>query len=472
MSNSLSRRRFLVHSAAAGALCALTPTVDLFAQQTQPATDATAKYNGIVARIADPEIRAGVTTAIERNLLKAIIQRQYPGQFNISADGGAYGSDSTWPGLDSWQMAGAYLLLGRTQLVLDYFEFVRASQRKDGNVPWAIFTGNTRPDTTWLRGLQYPQGLFTYTPPKREGVPASALETREWIGMFNHWQPRANPLSNLAPVCYVLSAHEIFEHTRDAAWLKERLPSVENAAKFLLDRKTDNGLIPGSGFYTELPPRRGWDGITQCYTIHAFRLLASLFAAAGDDVSEMKWTTEADTLSKSFVKTFWRDDHFAEYVHFERGLVDSHGLSDVNWAAVAFGVADDGKAAKMWPVITADKGFWAGDIPTQSVSKPLTYEKWEYHEELPFGAPPTKDAAAMGRVWYLEYNACIRMRDMKRMIDGTRLVCRAAKDGYWRERYQVQPNGKVAPVGADKYCEYPAVLVRAVLGNPSEFCTE
>ena len=33
--------------------------------------------------------------------------------------------DATWPGLDSWQMAGAYLFLDRTRLVLDYFEFVR-----------------------------------------------------------------------------------------------------------------------------------------------------------------------------------------------------------------------------------------------------------------------------------------------------------------------------------------------------------
>jgi hypothetical protein len=413
-----------------------------------------------------------VTTAIEGNILKAISERLYPGQFNITADGGAYGSDSTWPGLDSWQMAGAFLLLGRTRLVLDYFEFVRASQRKDGNIPWAIFTGNTRPDTTWLRGLKYPDGLFSYTPSKRDDLPASASEQREWMGMFDHWQPLANPLSNLAPACYVLTSQEIFEHTRDQAWLKERLPSIEAAAKWVLGRKSENGLILGSGFYTELPPRRGWDGITQCYTVHAFRQLAKLFGAAGDESSRTTWTNNADALTKSFVETFWRGDHFAEYVHFERGLVDSHGLSDVNFAAIAFGLAADAPAAKMWPILTADKGFWAGDIPTQSVSRPLTYETWEYHEQLPFGAPPTKDAAAMGRVWYLETLACLRMGDTKRLIESTRLVCRAvSKDGYWRERYQVQPNGKVAPVGAERYCEYPAVLVRTVMGNPKLFCT-
>jgi hypothetical protein len=35
-------------------------------------------------------------------------------------------------------MTGAFLLLGRTRLVLDYFEFVRASRRKDGNIPFAV----------------------------------------------------------------------------------------------------------------------------------------------------------------------------------------------------------------------------------------------------------------------------------------------------------------------------------------------
>jgi hypothetical protein len=466
MTASLSRRDVLACAAAAASV-AVASALPSFAQTTDRSA-----YADLLTRIGDPQIRAGVTSAIEENLLKAISERLYPGQFNITADGGAYGSDSTWPGLDSWQMAGAFLLLGHTRLVLDYFEFVRASQRKDGNIPWAIFTGNTRPDTTWLRGLKYPDGLFTYTPPKRADLPASASEKREWIGMFDHWQPLANPLSNLAPVCYVLTAQEIFEHTRDHAWLKQRLPSLEAAAKWVLGRRSENGLVPGSGFYTELPPRRGWDGITQCYAVHAFRQLAKLFGATGDESSKAAWTNNADALTKSFVETFWRGDHFAEYVHFERGLIDSHGLSDVNFAAIAFGLADDAQAAKTWPLLTADTGFWAGDIPTQSVSKPLTYQTWEYHEPLPFGAPPTKVAAAMGRVWYLETLACLRMGDTKRLIDSTRLVCRAAsKDGYWRERYQVQPNGKVAPVGADRYCEYPAVIVRTVLTNPKPFCT-
>ena len=63
-----------------------------------------------VEAIADPTIRRGVVSAIVRNLLPAAGELQYPGHFSISADGAAFGADTTWPGLDSLQMTGAYLL--------------------------------------------------------------------------------------------------------------------------------------------------------------------------------------------------------------------------------------------------------------------------------------------------------------------------------------------------------------------------
>ena len=72
----------------------------------------------------------GVEAAIVKNLLPAATERCYPGHFTITADGKAFGGNTTWPGLDSWQMSGAYLLLGRTRLVLDYFDFVRASHAR------------------------------------------------------------------------------------------------------------------------------------------------------------------------------------------------------------------------------------------------------------------------------------------------------------------------------------------------------
>lgn len=420
------------------------------------------------AWIADPEIRAGVETAIQKNLFPSATEAYYPGFFQITADGKSYGGGSTWPGLDSWQMAGAYLLLGRTRLVLDYFDFVRASQRKDGNIPFAIFTGDTRPEPTFLRGLKYPDDVFVYPPPVREGVPASALETRKWIGLFEHWQPKANSLGALGTVSYILTAGEIVDAVGSGAWLRERRASIEAAAEYLWRMRGGSGLVGGSGFYVELPPRRGFDGITQCYSIRAFRETARLAGAAGDAAREALWAERAETLRKTFLETFWRGDHFAEYVHFERGLVDSHGLSDVNWAAAALDVATGPQLAVLWPRLAADRGFRPGNMPTLTVTRPFSYEVWEYNEPVGFELPvtPVHDVASMGRAWFLEATARLRMGDRERLIESTRLVCQAAKaDGYWRERYHPRPDGTVSPAGAQRYCEYPAVLIRIVMGN-------
>ncbi len=420
-----------------------------------------------VEAIADPEIRRGVTAAIVRNLLPAASEHHYPGHFSISADGAAFGADTTWPGLDSWQMTGAYLLLGRQQLVLDYFEFVRASQRPGGNIPFAIFPGSTHPDGKWLRGLRNPEDVFTYRPPRREGAAESSQQTKQWVGLFEHWQPKANPLSVLGPVCYLLTAAEIYDHTGSRIWLQERLASLTAAAQCVSDRTSENGLIAGSGFYMEMPPRYGWDGITQCYVVHAWRELSRLCGAAGDSDGQAKWGQRADRLRNQFVATFWRDDHFAEYVHADRGLVDAHGLSDVNWAAVAFGLAEQNQIARLWPRLANDNGFWMGQMPTQIVTRPFTYEPWELHEPLPFPVmSPLHDIAAMGRVWYLEALACQRQSARERLLTSLRHVCRAASaDGHWRERYHPQTDGSVAPAGAEKYCEYPAVLVRVAFAS-------
>ena len=164
----LSRRLFLKRSGATSLGVASFARLQLTSSWLR-AAEAPANGLEVVSRIADPEIRAGVEAAVFKNLIPAATERVYPGHFTINADGGGYGSDSTWPGLDSWQMIGPYLQLERTRLVLDYFDFVRASQRNDGNIPFAIFNGNTRPGGC-LRGLKYPDDLFSYTPPQRDGL--------------------------------------------------------------------------------------------------------------------------------------------------------------------------------------------------------------------------------------------------------------------------------------------------------------
>ena len=98
-------------------------------------------------------IVAAVKGGLERSLYPVLHEQAYPGHFMVTADGG-YGAENTWPGLDAWQSAGAYLLVGKVREVLDYFDFVQASQRSDGNIPFAIFPGERTgwpvQETTWI----------------------------------------------------------------------------------------------------------------------------------------------------------------------------------------------------------------------------------------------------------------------------------------------------------------------------------
>jgi hypothetical protein len=227
----------------------------------------------------------------------------------------------------------------------------------------------------------------------------SDMKERKWVGLFTHWQMKANPLSVLGAVSYILTAPEIFAATKSEAWLAEKISSLDAAGNYLLSRISPNGLMAGAGFYMESPPRNQWDGVTQCYGVHAFRQLAGMNRALGHRAASAAWKRHAEILSARFNEIFWKQNHFAEYVHPEHGVVDSHGLSDVNWAAIGLDVASDRQKKILWPILTSEKAFWRGDLPTYLVTKPNAYEKWEFAEPLPFPYTGyTHDVAAMGRV--------------------------------------------------------------------------
>jgi hypothetical protein len=465
-----SRRDFLKQAGILGTGLALAGSTRLLADE--PAVIETPiDPQTLLPEIVDPDIRQGFEAATMKNILTTMVETEYPGFFWISGDGKSF-AGATWPGLDSWQMTGAYMLLGYKRIVLDYFEFVQASQRKDGHIPFSIFPGDDEYDQTFGRTLD-PKDVYTYAPKKRPGqLAVSQMEPRKWIGMFKHWRIESDPLGVLGPVSYLLTAGEIFNFVGSESWVKDKLATLEAAAKYILTKKNSAGLVAGSGYYIEKPARWGSDGVTQCYVVRAFREMARLFRAVGDKAKEQLWLGHAEKLAKTFRDIFWREDHFAEYVHVQRGVIDTHGLSDSNWAAVAFDVATDEQIAKLWPKLMNDPDFWYGGMPTQIVTKPTTYEKWEYGEPMPFPiGPELYDAAAMGRVWYLEAMACVRMKETKRLVESVRKVSQAGikEGGYWYERYRVQPDGTVSHEGPKAYAEYAAILTRVVLGNRNLF---
>jgi len=425
------------------------------------------KVTDKIDSIKNDEIRTAVRHAVFVNLLPALTDSAYKGQFSVTCDGGGFGRENIWPGLDSWEIAGAYLLLNKTNEVLLYFDFVEAFQRSDGNIPFAIFPAEDCGEeirSTYYKGLRYPEDIYEYT------QPGTGYPTRKWIGLFTHWVPE-NPFGVLAPISYILTASEIYAAVKDDEWLKSKLPSLERAAQYILSQKSPNGLVGGAGFYTELPPRYKWDGITQCYTYEVFNIMKE-FYAENKDKSDF-WRKEADSVKAAFNSQYWTGSKYAEYIHPEHGAVDWHGYTDVDWAATAFGLADEGQKTVLVPALLSEKDFWWGGMPTQPVTRPYAYREWELSSYPGFdaGNGPLYDAAAMGRVWYLETRACLALKEFGRLKESALHVAKMGNrhGGKWFERYHMVQNRQVHPCGPAGYCEYAAVLVRTVLGNLSVF---
>jgi len=276
-------------------------------------------------------------------------------------------------------------------------------------------------------------------------------------GLYQHWVP-GNPLAALAGPTYIQNADVIYRHTLDRLWLATQIKSVNLAADYLASLVTDQGRVKGAGYYLERPTRIESDGVAQCYAVDAFRRIAALNRVLGDEASARRYGELAERIQKHFLTRFWVKDHFAEYLHPERGLIANHGLTDVDWAALATGIATPEQRAVLWPQLQSEGRFHYGGMPTGIATRPETYEPWE------FTHPDRHDLAAMGRVWYLEAWARAQQGDAQGLLDGLRKVSQVGRaSGYfWQERYHPDGQGGARAAGAAKYCEYPANLIRIV----------
>jgi len=375
--------------------------------------------------------------AAEKNVLAALNPKIYFGFFSVCADGAGHGPDNTFPGLDWGQSAEALLWLGRKAEVLASWDFVKTHQREDGLVPFAIFPG--------LKS-------------KTVEVDGGYLLTGDAKGaIFTHWVP-GNPLRTLANVTFLVLGDAIFAQTGDRDWLKDQAPWLQRAAEWLLTQITPAGLMHGGGFYVERPTRLEFDGVNQCYSAHALTQAARLFAVLGDAQAAGRCTDAAARLTTAFRTKFWAGDHCVEYIHPDRGAISHHGLTDVDWAAVATGVASAEQIAILWPQLKNNPDFLYNGIPTGIATKPETYADWEMQNI------DRHDLAAMGRVWYLECWARARMGDRDGILRSLRRVAEVgrANNWAWWERYYSEKTGDLAKYHFNWYCEYPANLIRIV----------
>ncbi len=383
------------------------------------------------AALPDDLLQEAYTKASEQNVRAAVNPRVFPGYFSVCADGVGFGYGNTYPSLDGHQMTDALLMLGEVETARLNFDYVRGFQHADGGLPLAILPESAGKEIG-------PKGYTARVEPNG--------------GLYRHWVP-GNPLDALASPTYIQNADVIYRRTLDREWLKERIGSINLAAKYLARLTGADGAVGGAGYYVERPVRLGCDGVAQPHAVDAFRRVAGLNAALGEHGRARRYTALAARIERYFRQHFWMGDHFAEYRHPERGFIDTHGLADSNWAALSYGVATPEQQRALWARIRNETRFYYGGMPTGIVTEPERYEAWE------FSYGDRMDLAAMGRVWYLEAAARARMGDASGLMDTLLRVCRAGRaDGYyWRERY-----GEKGGYGARKYCEYPANLIRVV----------
>jgi hypothetical protein len=314
----------------------------------------------------------------------------------------------------------------------------------------------------YVRSFQRPNGLLPLAilpsmAGKKIGAGTSQATVAANGGLYEHWVP-GNPLGALAGPTYVQNADAIYRHTLDRQWLAAQTKSVNLAMDYLASLVTEQGAVKGAGYYLERPTRIESDGVAQCYAVDALRRAAALNRIVQDELTAGRYDKLAERIQNHFVTRFWIKDHFAEYLHPARGLIATHGLTDVDWAALATLTATPEQRAILWPLLKAEGRFHYGGMPTGIATRPETYEAWE------FSHPDRMDLAAMGRVWYLEAWARTQMNDAEGLQAG---LCKVAEVGrangyFWRERYQPDGKGGMVPAGAEKYCEYPANLIRIV----------
>jgi len=370
-----------------------------------------------------------LNTAYERsangNVLAALNPKVFFGYFSVCADGQGFGYANTYPSLDGHQLSHALLFLGKKAEVLANWEYVKAHQKPNGHLPIMI---NAKGE-----------------------------------GLYVHWCP-GDPLRALGPVTYAHNAYAIYTHLCDDVWLRDNLPSINLAMEYLASLITPEGRVGGAGFYVEMPTRIEWDGVSQCYAVDALERAAKLNARAGDQTAAARWTELAERVRANFHREFWRGDHCVEYIHPERGAVDRHGLTDVDWAALAVNMLPQEAADRLWLRLQDERGFRYGGMPTGIATAPDTYEDWEF---IPADQFPNHDRrhdlAAMGRVWYLEAWARARRGHTDGLLDGLRAVAAVgARNNYaWQERY-FPSRDELRPGGPLTYCEYPANLIRIV----------
>ena len=372
--------------------------------------------------VPDPLIAEAFEHAMHDHVLQCLGPEVFDWYFYICAHNKGRGLDGpVWPGLDGHQMGHALMWAGHIYENLGYWDYVKAEQRQNGQIPYRIETDDSRIP---------PDGIT--------GPYISFIGRSKFISAF---QPGPS-LFILAASTWVKEGYDLFRFTQDRDWLERNFESIDRAAVWITSMADVDGLVGCGSYYQDLPTRYEFDGITQGYAYQNYLQTAELAEQLGRDDRAAHFRGEAQRIRKAFANRFWLGERCAEYVHPFNGAIDSHGLSDTDWIAQGVGLVDDDKDKVLWQQLARSEELYYGIMPTGPCAKPENYQWWEttskYRMHLHnsdsrfFG-----ELAAMGRVWFVESMARHRRLDGAGLVDTLQRVAKVGRhqDWSWSERY-------------------------------------
>ncbi|MFC5861980.1 hypothetical protein ACFPT7_06725 [Acidicapsa dinghuensis] len=266
----------------------------------------------------------------------------------------------------------------------------------------------------------------------------------------------------------VEEAWRYYEARKDAAWLKENIGNLENAAGWTLAHVDRYGRLWSDVYYEDQVMKDGRVTQAQGFAARSFALMAKMERVAEREAKAAEYDGIAGKMAKVLVAPlpmgYWdeRNQRFIDWVDRD-GRVHDHIHLVANALPVLLGYATKEQAAAVRKLIEENAGqferfpsFLSADIAGYTRS------------EIGSGGP--YDLSAAGRYWYWDAAYRESQGEGAVLLDQLKKVAaEGAKNNYLMgERYDMDYvyyiDGKNAH-GAERYYEYPNVFTAVLIGK-------
>lgn len=287
-------------------------------------------------------------------------------------------------------------------------------------------------------------------------VRRDSLDRRENAAMF--------PVTGNIEV--IEEAWRWYEATKDTAWLRAHIASLEHAAGWVLANTDQYGRLWSDVYYEDQVIKDGRATQAQAFAAHAFTLLAKMESRLARPAESARYAAAAKKMAAALIAPlpmgYWNpaNQRFVDWVD-RNGKTHDHIHLLANELPVTFGYATSDQSAAVRRLID-DNAAQFERFPSFVAADIAAYDRSEIGIAGPY------DLCAAGRYWY--WDAAWRQSQNQNQVlfDQLRAVAaEAAKSGYFMsERYDMDHvyyiDGKDAH-GAEKYYEYPSVFAAVLI---------